>query len=114
MIKRGEIYWANLDLTIGTEIKKTRPVLIVSNDQNNQFSSTVTILPITTNTEKIYPFEVFLKKEMGGIPQDCKVKAEQIRTIDKQRLKGNPLGPSLDSTTMDQVDKAVKLHLSLQ
>ena len=61
-ILKGEIYWANLSPTVGSEISKTRPVLIVSNDINNQFAATVSILPITSTTAKIYPFEVFLSK----------------------------------------------------
>lgn len=57
-IKRGKIYLANLDPTIGGEIKKTRPVLIVSNDINNRYNLVVTVLPITSSIDKIYPFEV--------------------------------------------------------
>ena len=83
---RGEIYCANLDPVIGSEISKTRPVLIISNDINNAYSQTVTILPITTATEKIYPFEVFINKKDSKLSKDSKVKANQIRTIDKQRL----------------------------
>ncbi|MFC1815026.1 type II toxin-antitoxin system PemK/MazF family toxin [Thermodesulfobacteriota bacterium] len=62
-IKRGEIHLVGLDPIIGREISKTRPVVVVSNDKNNEFSGTMTILPITSrNLQKIYPFEVFLNK----------------------------------------------------
>jgi len=61
-VKRGDIYWANLDPTIGSEISKKHPVLIVSNDINNQYASCVTILPITKITDRIYPFEVFISE----------------------------------------------------
>lgn len=55
-IKRGDIYLANLDPVVGREISKTRPVVVISNDKNNEFSGTVTVLPITSkNLEKIYP-----------------------------------------------------------
>ncbi len=57
-IKRGEIYWSDLNPARGSEISKVRPVLIVSNNISNKYSSTITILPITSNTEKIYPYEV--------------------------------------------------------
>ena len=57
-MKRGEIYFANLNPTVGSEIAKRRPVLIVSNNANNRAANTVTILPITSNVSRIYPFEV--------------------------------------------------------
>ena len=64
--KRGDICLVALDPVMGREISKTRPALIVSNDINNRFSGTLTVLPITSkNLQKIYPFEVFLQKGMG-------------------------------------------------
>ncbi len=86
-ILKGEIYLADLNPTVGSEIAKTRPVLIASNDINNQYAATVTIVPITSTTEKIYPFEVFLLKGEGNLREASKAKANQIRTIDKLRLK---------------------------
>ncbi len=74
-MKKGEIYWANLNPTVGGEISKTRPVLIVSNNINNQYAATFTILPMTSTTEKIYPFEVFLLKGEANLTNDSKVKA---------------------------------------
>ena len=59
-MRKGEIYWADLDPTVGSEIAKKRPVLIISNNINNRFGSTVTIIPITSSTDKVYPFEVLL------------------------------------------------------
>jgi mRNA interferase MazF len=85
-IKRGNIYLANLDPSIGNEINKTRPVVVISNDINNQYGNTITVLPITSNTSKIYPFEVFIEKGTANLPKDSKIKADQIRTIDKTRL----------------------------
>jgi len=83
IIKRGDIYLAAL----GHEISKTRPVLVISNDKNNTFSGTVTVLPITSKSlEKIYPFEVGIEKGKGNLPKDSKIKADQIRTLDKRRL----------------------------
>ena len=61
IIKRGFIYLAALDPVVGNEIAKTRPVAVISNDKNNEFSGTVTVVPITSkNLRKIYPFEVYL------------------------------------------------------
>ena len=87
IIKRGGIYLAALDPALGHEISKTRPVLVISNDKNNTFSGTVTVLPITSKSlEKIYPFEVGIEKGKGNLPKDSKIKADQIRTLDKRRL----------------------------
>ncbi|GAI32142.1 unnamed protein product, partial [marine sediment metagenome] len=61
--KKGEIWLVSLEPVVGHEIGKTRPALVISNDRNNQFADTVTMLPITSKTEKIYPFEVLLLKE---------------------------------------------------
>ncbi len=90
-MKKGEIYWANLDPTLGSETAKTRPVLIISNDFNNQYGATITVLPITSSTNKIYPFEVLLLINEGGLKNESKVKGNQIRTIDKIRF-GNRIG----------------------
>lgn len=111
-IKRGEIYLATLDPVVGKEISKTRPVVIVSNDKNNKFSGTVSILPITSkNLKKIYPFEVFLSKGSGSLPKDSKVKADQIRTLDKARII--TLIGKLKKDEIDEIDEAIKLHLAL-
>lgn len=71
---KGDLYWADLDPTVGSEISKKRPVLLVSNDVNNRFSSTVSIVPITSSTDKIYPFEVLLLAGEGGLKNESKVK----------------------------------------
>jgi mRNA interferase MazF len=110
-VKRGEIYWANLDPTIGSEISKKRPVLIVSNDINNQYSSCVTVLPITKTTGKIYPFEVFISTSDSLLQYDSKVKANQIRTIDKQRML-NKIS-ELSADIISQVNNAIRIHLGL-
>ena len=75
-IKRGKIYLADLDPSMGAKIKKTRPVVVVSNDINNKYNLTVTILPITSNVTRVYPFEVFLAKGTANLPRDSKVKAD--------------------------------------
>jgi mRNA interferase MazF len=113
LIRRGAIYWVQLDPTVGSEIKKTRPALIVSNDQSNQVSSLVTVIPITTNTKLYGPFEVGLKSGDGGLKKPSKLKANQVRTIDKKRLVDGPLGPILSDSLMDQVNQALKIHLAI-
>lgn len=111
-MKRGEIYYANLSPTVGSEMDKRRPVLIVSNDTNNRSATTITILPITSNITRIYPFEVLLNSEDSGLSKPSKVQAQQIRTISKQRIEGEPVG-TLSEELMKLVDAALKLHLGL-
>lgn len=112
-IKRGEIYLAALDPVLGKEIAKTRPVVIVSNNKNNLFSGTVTILPISSqNLDKIYPFEVFLPQGSGNLPKDSKVKADQIRTTDKARII--KLIGEVKKNQIADIEKAIKIHLGLQ
>ena len=111
-IKRGGIYLAALDPVIGREISKTLPVIIVSNNKNNKFSGTVTILPLTSkNIQQIYPFEVFIAKGTGNLPKNSKVKADQIRTLDKGRII-KFLG-TLEKNEMDLIGKAMLIHLDL-
>jgi mRNA interferase MazF len=112
-MRRGEIYFADLDPTVGSEISKRRPVVIVSNDANNRAGSTVTILPITSNVSRIYPFEVFLPPNQSGLPKPSKVQPQQIRTISKQRIIGGSVG-RLGIGLMRLVEAAIRLHLDLR
>lgn len=111
MIRRGEIYWVNLDPTIGSEIRKTRPGLVVSNDTNNANAETVTVVPLSTKVAKAYPFHVLLPAGSYGNKVPAKAKAEQVRTVSKLRL-GKLLG-TLPSLLMTRVDDALRLHLQL-
>ena len=111
-MKRGEIYYANLSPAVGSEMDKHHPVLVVSNDANNRAASTLTILPITSNVSRVYPFEVLLNSEDSGLPKPSKVQAQQVRTISKQRIVGEVAG-SLSGELMQLVYAALKLHLGL-
>ena len=111
-IKRGEVWLANLDPTIiGGEIKKTRPVLVVSNNANNTHNQVVSILPITSSVAKIFSFEVFLPKGVANLPKDSKAKADQIRTLDKSRLVKR-IG-LLSPPYMTLIEEAIKIHLCI-
>ena len=115
MIQRGKIYWFNLDPTIGSEIKKTRPCLVVSNDQANRYSPVVTIVPVSSSAPaRTYPFEVALDAEQGGLKKPSVLKANQIRTVDKKRVSQPALGSGLDASTMADVAKAIKIHLDIE
>lgn len=111
MIERGEIYWIQFDPIVGSEIGKVKPALVISNNHNNELSDTITVLPITSGTSKIYPFEVFIPKGIGGLTSDSKAKANQIRTVDKKRVKGF-LG-IIQENILQEAEKAMKIHLDL-
>jgi mRNA interferase MazF len=111
-MKRGDIYYANLSPAVGSEIAKRRPILVVSNDANNRAATIITILPITSNVSKVYPFEVLLSCENSGLPKVSKVQAQQIRTVSKQRIEGDVVG-ELNEELMQLVDAAMRLHLGL-
>ena len=106
---RGDIYYADLAPVVGSEANKRRPCLIVSNDAANRTASTVTVLPITSNVQRIHPFEVLLEAELE---RPSKIQAHQVRTISKLRLDGEPL-VRLGPGAMDRVDEALRLHLYL-
>lgn len=109
----GDIYEVSLDPVLGSETGKQRPALIVSNDINNEYSQTVTVLPLTGQpARKQYPFEVAIPKGVAGLTVDSRVKANQIRTVDKRRLLR--LVGKLPSQYLPLVEKALKAHLNLR
>lgn len=111
-IKRGCVYLACLDPVVGSEISKTRPVVVVSNNKNNMFSGTVTVLPVTSGSlDRIYPFEVYIKKGEGNLPKNSKVKANQIRALDKSRIV-KFIG-ELENSDIEKIQTAIKIHLDL-
>lgn len=111
-IKRGDIWLVNLDPTIGHEIKKLRPAVVIQNNFGNTYSPITIVAPITSqNTEKIYPIEVFLIKRNSGLEKDSKVLLNQIRAVDKKRLI-KKLGKA-DYETMIKIDYAIKISLGL-
>ncbi len=103
--KRGDIYWVNLDPTIGAEIKKTRPCVIVSPDSANRSGPLIIVAPITkAEGKKIYFHEVFLPKGTANLPYPSKIKVFQLRCIDKKRLCQPSKGslPSEHITTLNE------------
>lgn len=109
--KRGEIWLVSLEPVVGHEIGKTRPALIISNDRNNQFADTITVLPLTSKTEKIYPFETLLAKKETQLPEDSKVKSNQIRTLDKKRLV--KLFSRISKESLKKIEEALLIHLGI-
>jgi mRNA interferase MazF len=112
-MKRGEIYYADLNPVVGSEIAKRRPVLIVSNNANNRAASTVTVVPLTSQVSRVYPFEVLLAMDDTGLPKPSKAQVQQIRTISKQRVLGRQVG-RLGMGSMQNLEAALKLHLDLR
>ena len=111
-MRRGEIYFAALEPTRGSETQKTRPVVIVSNDVANRASSLVTVVPMTSNTSRIFPFEVALSGVETGLGKDGKAMAQQVRTLDKARLSTMRRGV-VPASKLEALDKALRLHLAL-
>lgn len=112
-MKRGEIYFAQLDPAVGDEIKKSRPVLIVSNNANNNASNTITIIPITSNVTKVYPFEVLLNIKDSGLQKISKAQCHQIRTISKSRITNKKAQGVVNNHILSKINSALKLHLDL-
>ena len=111
-IKRGEIYYADLSPVIGSEQGGIRPVLIIQNDVGNRYSPTVLAAAITSQRDKTkLPTHISVEASDCGLAKDSIVLLEQVRTIDKQRLK-EKMG-SLDMVSMGMVDKALSVSFGL-
>lgn len=111
-MKRGDIFFAALDPTRGSEVQKTRPVIIVSNDVANRASSLVTVIPMTSNLTRVFPFEVSLTATETGLGKGGKAMAQQVRTLDKARL-GSLRRGTVTAEKMLLLDAALRLHLAL-
>lgn len=109
-VRRGDVVVVNLDPTIGVEIKKTRPAIVVSNDSINQFSQLVVVVPLTKNTAHLSPSHVVIPKGTARLTFTSKVVTEQIKAVDKQRIVRR-LG-SLTTPVLDQVERALKNTLA--
>lgn len=112
IVKRGDIYYADLSPVVGSEQGGMRPVLIVQNDTGNRHSPTVIAAAITSQTGKAkLPTHIELQAQSVGLTRDSVILLEQIRTIDKSRLKER-MG-KLDEKTMNMVDNAIAVSFGL-
>lgn len=110
-IKRGDIYYADLNPTIGCEQGGVRPVLIIQNNVGNHFSPTVIAAAITSRRKKDMPTHVLLDEEGTRLFSDSRIMLEQVRTIDRERLK-EYVG-SANAATMQYVDHAIAVSFGL-
>lgn len=115
-MRRGDIYAVDLEPARGAEASKRRPAVIVSNDAANATATrlgrgVITVVPVTSNIERVYPFQVLLPAAETGLDRDSKAQAEQIRSIAVERLDVR-LGVVPNPIMLD-IDEALRLHLSL-
>jgi mRNA interferase MazF len=115
-MRRGDIRLVDLDPVVGSEANKTRPAIIVSNDGANVTAArlgqgVLTIVPVTSNTERVHPFQVLLEADETGLSDDCKAQAEQVRSVDIQRI-GRRIG-SISTQIASELDEALRVHLAI-
>jgi mRNA interferase MazF len=115
-MRRGEIRLVDLDPIRGSEAGKVRPAIVVSNDRANAAATrtgrgVITVVPVTSNAGRVYPFQVLLPHATSGLRVDSKAQAEQVRSVSVDRL-GGALG-RVTADVMAQVDTALRLHLAL-
>jgi mRNA interferase MazF len=115
-MRRGEIRMVDLDPARGAEANKRRPAVLVSNDGANTTAErlgrgVVTVVPVTSNTTRVYPFQVLLDASSTGLGRDAKAQAEQVRPVAVERV-GRRVG-ALDPELLTALDEALRLHLAL-
>ena len=106
-MRRGEVWWVEFDPSVGIEIRRTRPAVIVSNDAANRNLARVVVVPMTSNTGRLYPGEAVVSVD----GQSSKAMADQIMAADKARLKSQ-LG-TVSKADMQAVEDAIRVHLGL-
>lgn len=111
-VKRGEIYYADLSPVIGSEQAGVRPVLIVQNDVGNKFSPTIIAIAITSKQKVKLPTHIDIEGTKYGLDKDSVILAEQIRTLDKKRLR-EKVG-KVDDETMEKVKKAIEISFGIR
>jgi mRNA interferase MazF len=111
-IKRGQIYYADLSPVVGSEQGGHRPVLIIQNDVGNRYAPTVIVAIITTRKTKAnLPTHIWLNAECG-LPRESMVECEQVRTLDKRRLK--EFMGQVSAEVMKEIDKGLKISFALR
>jgi mRNA interferase MazF len=107
MMKRGEVWWVNFDPSVGGEIRKKRPAVIVSNNAANQFLNRVQVVPLTSSVGKLYPSETYIT--LRG--KKAKAMADQLTTVSKKRLI-NQAG-TVTKNELEGLERAIMIQLDL-
>lgn len=115
-MRRGDIHLVDLEPAIGSESDKRRPAVIVSNDAANATATrfgrgVVTVVPLTSNLARVFPFQVLLPASRTGLPRDSKAQAEQIRSVAVERV-GSRIG-LVPHSLLARLDEALRIHLDL-
>jgi mRNA interferase MazF len=115
-VRRGELVQVNFDPVRGSEANKTRPAVVVSNDAANATATrlgrgVITVVPVSSSTGRVYPFQVLLPASQTGLPRDSKAQAEQVRSISVERV--SKLVGQLPAALVAELDQAIRIHLNL-
>ena len=105
MMKRGDVWWINFDLSFGGEIKKIRPAIIVSNNASNKYLNRVQVIPLTSNINRLYPSEAYIEIN----DKKCKAMADQLTTVSKKRL--TKYEGSVSLSDMRKIERAIEIQL---
>lgn len=109
MIQRGDVFLVSLDPVVGSEVGKTRPAVVLQNDLANRSSPTVTVIPLSSKVERVFPFQVRIPAGEGGLEQEGKALCEQIRTLSRTRVLKR-LG-QLPAERLAEIRAALDRHL---
>ena len=104
-MKRGDVWWVNFDPSVGGEVQKVRPAVIISNDASNKFLNRIQVIPITSNVDRLYPSEAYVTLNN----QQRKVMADQLTTVSKLRVQSQ-MG-FLSTVDIARIEQAIKVQL---
>jgi mRNA interferase MazF len=111
VIRRGDVLLVDFGPARANEADKVRPAVLVTNDQANEHGTNVAVVPLTSNTERVYPFQLFLRAEQTGLNKDSKAQVELLRSVSRSRL-GRRVG-GVPAALLAELDERLRLHLGL-